>query len=242
MMMRVLFAALVAGLVAGAVTGAVQIWRVSPLIQAAEVYEAKQAGGKAQAQVAQSVSAAPAKGQHEHGDGDHAWSPNDGIERIAFTFVATLIMGVAFALVLVAAVMLSGRSITPRNGAIWGLVGFVVFTLAPTAGLAPELPGMPAGDLIMRQAWWWGTAAATAAGVALLVLQQHVPLRALGVLLIALPHLIGAPHAHTQDSAVPAVLAAEFAATSIATMAVFWIVLGGALGWSMSRLQENVDT
>jgi cobalt transporter subunit CbtA len=239
-MMRVLFAALVAGLMAGAVTGAMQIWRVSPLIQAAEVYEAKQAGAKAQAPVVQSGSAAHAKvGHHDHGD--RAWSPKDGIERITFTFLASLIMGVAFALVLVAAVLFSGRSITPQNGAIWGLVGFVVFTVAPTAGLAPELPGMPAGDLVMRQAWWWGTAAATAAGIALIVLQDRLAVRALGVLSLVLPHVVGAPHPHTLESAVPAVLAAEFAATSIASMALFWIVLGATLGWAMGRLQQDAE-
>ena len=238
-MMRILFAALIAGLIAGAVTGAIQIWRVSPLIHAAEVYEEKQAA-KAQGQAAKTGSAAHAKsGHHDHGD--DAWSPKDGLERMIFTFLASLVMGVAFALVLVAAALFSGRSITPGNGAIWGLLGFVVFTVAPTAGLAPELPGMPAGDLVMRQTWWWGTAIATAVGIGLIVLQDKLAFRALGIVLIALPHVIGAPHPETQDSAVPATLAAEFAATSIASMALFWAVLGAMLGWTMGRLQQDTE-
>lgn len=39
MIMRVLLAAVIAGVLAGGVAGAFQIWRVSPLIIAAEVYE-----------------------------------------------------------------------------------------------------------------------------------------------------------------------------------------------------------
>jgi adenosylcobinamide kinase/adenosylcobinamide-phosphate guanylyltransferase len=48
----------------------------------------------------------------------------------------------------------------------WGLAGFAVFTLAPGLGLPPELPAMPAADLLARQVWWIGTAAATAIGLA----------------------------------------------------------------------------
>jgi predicted cobalt transporter CbtA len=62
-------------------------------------------------------------------------------------------------------------------------------------------------------------------------------LKALGAVLIAVPHIIGAPHPEVSDSAVPAVLAANFAANSLAMMALFWIVLGVSLGWAMNRPQ-----
>ena len=241
MIMRVLARSSCCGAVAGAVAGAVQVWRISPLIRAAEVYEVKTGGGNAHAQGAQSRDAGLAKSQLDHGHGGNTWVPREGLERIAFTFVSMLVMGVAFALILVAAVLFSGRDITPRNGAMWGLAGFIVFTAAPAAGLAPGLPGMPAGDLVLQQVWWWGTALATAAGIALLVLQSQVVLKALGVVLIALPHVIGAPQAGSGESAVPAVLAAEFAATSIAAMALFWVVLGVALGWAMDRANRNLE-
>ncbi len=229
MIMRVLLAAIIAGMLAGAVAGAFQIWRVAPLILAAEVYENQSDAGSAQVQ---GIAGIPA----EHGTyANEVWAPEDGIERTTYTLLANLVMGVGFALVLAAAVMFSGRTITPQNGVVWGLVGFLVFTLAPTTGLAPELPGMPAADLLARQTWWWGTAIATGCGIALLVLQGNLALKALGAVLIAAPHLIGAPHPQTLDSAVPAVLAADFAANSLAMMALFWIVLGVSLGWSLNR-------
>ncbi|MFQ5625308.1 MAG: CbtA family protein, partial [Methyloligellaceae bacterium] len=170
------------------------------------------------------------------------WAPEDGIERIAYTLLADLIMGVGFAFVLAAAVMFTGRGITPQNGVVWGLVGFLVFTLAPSTGLAPELPGMPAADIVARQTWWWGTAIATAGGIALIVLAPRLAMKVLGSALVTAPHIVGAPHPQAHDSAVPAVLAAEFAANSLAMMAVFWIVLGLAMGWALNRTGEAAGT
>ncbi len=233
MIMRVLLAAIIAGMLAGAVAGAFQIWRVSPLIIAAEVYENQGDAGAAHSHVASQPAV------HSHGDADEAWAPGDGLERTAYTLLANLIMGVGFALVLAAAVMFTGRAITTQNGVMWGLAGFLAFTLAPTSGLAPELPGMPAAELVARQTWWWGTAIATGCGIALIALQDKMALKAVGTVLIALPHLIGAPHPEVSDSAVPATLAADFAANSLAMMALFWIVLGVSLGWAMNRPQTS---
>ena len=224
MIARVLLAAVIAGLLAGAVTSAIQLWRVTPLILAAETFETSdvtEEGAEASA--------------------DAAWMPADGVERTANTVAANMIMGVAFAFILAAVVMFSGRDITPANGVVWGLLGFITFTVAPTAGLAPELPGMPAADLSARQAWWGGTVIATAGGIALIALQGNMVLKALGVVLIALPHLIGAPHPSSPESAVPAVLAAEFAARSIASMAVFWIVLGVVFGWALTQSRIGAE-
>jgi len=229
MIMRVLLAAIIAGMLAGAVAGAFQIWRVTPLIIAAEVYENQGGTGAAHGHDA-GVAA-----DHSHGEADEPWAPEDGIERTAYTLLATLVMGVGFAFVLAAAVMFTGRDITIQNGVIWGLAGFVVFTLAPTTGLAPELPGMPAAELIPRQTWWWGTALATGGGIALVALQPNLALKAVGAVLIAAPHIIGAPRPEAHDSAVPAALAADFAANSLAMMALFWIVLGVSLGWFLNR-------
>ncbi len=236
MISRVLLAAIIAGMIAGAVAASVQIWRVTPLILAAEVYEAQPDAGSAHSH-----------GQAEQGAQTHehaaeTWAPEDGFERTAYTLLSSLIMGVAFALILSAAVMFSGRNITAQNGFIWGILGFLVFNLAPTAGLSPELPGMPAADLIARQTWWWGTAIATAGGIALIVLTKPLALKALGAGLIALPHIIGAPHPESDESAVPASLAADFAANSLAMMALFWIVLGVSLGWAMNRSQIPAES
>jgi cobalt transporter subunit CbtA len=231
MIMRVLLAAIIAGLMAGTIASAFQIWRVTPLILAAEVYENQPA-------VAEAQSSAPAGATEEA----QSWAPEDGIERTAYTVLTNSVMGVGFAFILAAAVMFTGRSITLRNGVLWGLAGFITFTLAPAAGLAPELPGLPAADLVTRQIWWWGTVAATAGGIGLIALQDRMALKAVGVALIAVPHIIGAPHPANIDSAVPAVLAAGFAANTLAMMALFWIVLGVSMGWSLNRPGARAET
>ena len=244
MIMRVLFAAVLAGILAGTVMTGVHLWRVVPLVLKAETFE-NQGGsaepaahhgdeaGKAHAHEVSDKGAGHSH-SHSHGDGE-AWAPEDGFERSFYTFVSNLIAGVAFALILAAAVMFTGREITLGNGAIWGAIGFVIFSLAPAAGLSPELPGMPAADLAARQIWWWSTVIATALGIGLILLQGNLALKIVGAAVIAAPHVIGAPHPANLESAVPAGLAAEFAALTLASSALFWIVLGLAMGWLMTR-------
>ena len=54
--------------------------------------------------------------------------------------------------------------------------------------------------------------------------------RALAVLALLVPHLIGAPHPATPESKVPAEIAAHFAALSLAIQATLWLVTGFAVG------------
>ncbi|NNE21803.1 MAG: cobalt transporter [Rhizobiales bacterium] len=221
MITRVLFAAILAGIAAGLVMSAIQHVKVTPLILQAEAFEAGPAATNSDG--------------HDHDHGDEAWAPADGFERTAFTVIANIVTGAAFGLVLAGAALLTGLQITTANGALWGLLGFLAFTLSPSAGLPPELPGMPAGDLLARQVWWWLAVAGTAAGIYLLFIIKSWGFKALGICVIALPHIVGAPHAADTTSNVPAALATAFAANSIATAAVFWIVLGVLLGYMLSR-------
>jgi len=235
MIARVLLAAVIAGMIAGTAATAIHIWRVVPLVLEAETYESADGGA------GHSHHAGEAQQSSGLQKTSKPWAPQDGLERTVYTLMSNLVMGVAFSLILVATVMFTGRKITPQNGFVWGLLGFLVFTLAPSSGLAPELPGMPAADLTARQLWWWGTAAATAGGVALLLLPQNMFARAAGIVLAAAPHIVGAPHLQAHESAVPAALAADFAAVSIASMALFWIVLGVASGWLLSRAHPKME-
>ena len=52
----------------------------------------------------------------------------------------------------------------------------------------------------------------------------------LGIIAIAAPHLIGAPHPDKTGGAAPAELAGHFVAASLVTAAVFWAVLGWLSG------------
>jgi cobalt transporter subunit CbtA len=232
---RIFFAAVLSGLAAGLVLSGLQQWRVAPLILAAEVYEHQE---PAAAPADEHVAATQA---HEHDE--NAWAPRDGAERIAYTVGADLLAALGFAFILAAVSVLGGIEVTARNGAVWGLAGFAVFQLAPAFGLAPELPGMPAADLVARQIWWWGTALATATAIFGIAKFQNWPAVAIGFVLILLPHVIGAPQlAGEHASSVPAHLATEFAASTLFTGAAFWLILGPLYGYLVERLARAPQT
>jgi len=230
-MQKILLTALVAGFVAGLSVFAVQSFKLTPLISAAEVYEAADEGRKEAAEAASMASMDMSEHEHHH-DGDE-WQPSDGFERNAYRLLADIGMGIGFALMLVGAFSFNAenaKTIDTKSGVLWGLAGFAVFSLAPSFGLPPELPTTMAAALGDRQIWWVATAIATATALALIVFGRSNLLKAAGVFIMVLPHLIGAPKAPL-GGVVPTELNAQFAAASIATMAIFWVVLGAVSGW-----------
>lgn len=230
MLGRVLLAALLAGVAAGLAMGIIQHVRITPLILEAEKYETSLAHDHGGAQ-----PAAPAESTVAQAVEEEAWGPEDGLERTLYTVLASLVTGAGFAAVLAGISLVSGLRLDARNGVIWGLCGFLAVSLAPAAGLPPELPGMPAGDLVARQAWWLATIAATGAALYLLATRRALWASAVAILLIALPHLIGAPQPAAHETAVPAGLSAAFAANALAAAAVFWCLIGAFLGLAMER-------
>ena len=245
---NVVFVAALAGLVAGLVMAALQILVTDPLIFQAEVFEqagetpahdhhAVAAPPAAQDSNMSTMAAAPASGAeaHEHEHDAEAWAPADGIERYSFTVLANLVTGIGFALILVVASEFAGGIAGWRQGLVWGLAGFAVFTLAPGLGLPPELPAMPAADLTARQLWWWGTVVATAGGLALITFRRALPFAALGLALIVAPHIVGAPQPPSYESAIPEGLHHQFVVAATMTSLVFWAVLGMAAGALRAR-------
>jgi cobalt transporter subunit CbtA len=243
MVYRVFAAALVAGVLAGLAAFGLQQARISPLIQQAEVYEA--AGEPAGQQntphdhathdhgAGTQQQAAPAG--HDHGG---AWEP-EGAARHGLTLLADILAGVGFALLLTGAMSVAetrGHGVDLKRGLLWGAAGFAIFSAAPAMGLPPELPGMQAADLEHRQLWWIATAAATAAGLGFAFFARPIVARALGVVLIVLPHVFGAPAHEGGAGLVPPELAAQFVTASLVTSALFWLVAGGAAGWLYERL------
>lgn len=221
----IVFVAAVSGLIAGLGLTIVQHLSTVPLILKAESYE------KA-ASPAQPIDATMP--HHEE-----AWAPADGVERAAFTALANVVGAVGFALLLVAASELAGGIAGWRQGVLWGLGGFAAVTLAPSLGLPPELPGMPAADLFARQVWWIATVALTAAGLALLVFRRSPLTVLLGVALLAAPHLAGAPQPADHDTAVPAALVRNYVAAAIVSNLLFWILLGALAGFLRPRLRAS---
>jgi predicted cobalt transporter CbtA len=212
---RLVLAALIAGMAAGFLYSGVQYMRTTPLIIAAEVFESAPVHDHTAATTTTS-------GTHDHEES--AWAPADGWQRTLSTTLS------------------SGFPITPKNGLIWGLCGFLAVTIAPGAGLAPELPGMPAGDLIARQIWWVATIIATGGGIFLIATKRELAWLAAAVVLIALPHIVGAPQPVTHETTVPAGLAASFVGNTIAASAVLWSLIGLFLGFALNKFGKDVYT
>ena len=235
---RVLLAALLAGIVAGFIMGAIQHVRITPFILQAEVYENAATGHS----VTTDTSGSVAKALPEQSHANEEWSPADGWERTISTTVATMLTGAGFAVILAGVSLLTGIPVTPGNGALWGICAFLAATLAPAAGLSPELPGMPAGDLVTRQIWWAGTILATGTALCLIATRKEFWAMALAVALIALPHMINAPQPVTHETTVPAGLAAAYASNVIAAAAVFWSMIGVFLGYALRKLSKDIYT
>lgn len=201
MVKHVLWSALVAGAAAAVVATLAQSWQLLPLIEQAELFESG----------------------HSHGGA--------GLARLGLTGLTNLLTGVGFALLLAAAICLRGKPVDVRQGLLWGLGGFLAVQVAPALGMPAELPGAAAAPLLERQAWWLGTVAATGIGLALVVFAPRAFWKAAGVVLLALPHAIGAPHPPAGEHGLaPPELAAHFAVASLFMAAVFWATLGGVLG------------
>ena len=210
------------GLLAALLLTLLQSFWVAPLILQAETWE-KPAAVQA----------------HEHAEGTaaghvhdaEAWEPENGWQRVLSTTGGNLVVAVGFALMLAALYTLRAPA-SAREGVLWGLAGYAVFVVAPTLGLPPELPGTVAADLTQRQIWWVSTAASTAVGLALIVFARHWLLKALGAVILVVPHLVGAPQPAVHSALAPQALQTQFKLASLLTNAAFWV----ALGWISARL------
>jgi cobalt transporter subunit CbtA len=177
---------------------------------------------------------------HDH-EADAPMVAEDSPWRPVFTWIATTLTSVGFALLLVGAYAVSGRAVDAREGLLWGIAGFAALALAPAFGLPPELPGSVAADLFSRQAWWIGTAVATAAAIGLMLFARASWAIPVGVALLVAPHLIGAPRPPAGAGLVPPELAAAFAARSLGINAAFWALLGLATGALYARLGRTAE-
>jgi cobalt transporter subunit CbtA len=214
---RVLAIGLIAGFAAGLAIAALQHVSTTPLILAAEVYEAAQHA-------------------HDAADAAEGWSPAPGVQRLVATSLATVGLAVGYALMLLAAMLIAAEEIAPSRALVWACGGFAATGLATSFGLAPQLPGAAEADLAARQLWWVGTALATAGGLYALLRREEVTAKAIGIVLLLAPHLYGAPQAARPESTVPAELAARFAAASIGVQAVLWCLVGALVGVLWRRL------
>jgi predicted cobalt transporter CbtA len=87
--------------------------------------------------------------------------------------------------------------------------------------------------------WWIGTAASTAVGLALIAFSRHWLMKVLGVAILAVPHVIGAPQPEVHSMLAPEALEAQFKIASQLTNVVFWLALGLISAWLFRRKSDG---
>ncbi len=226
MLKQILTSAVFAGVAAGVLAALLQLWLVVPLIMEAELFESGQRVHFAADGSTQSDRGAPS-----------VWEePLRHIYTIGFSAVTFT----AYAFFMVAGFALAtraGHEITPRRGIIWGLCGAIVVVIAPALGMPPELPGAIGAEVGPRQTWYLACVICTLAGLVQIVFGNNPFHYISAVALIALPHLIGAPHLDTYFGVAPSELASDFVARVMGVAMISWILLGlfAALIWTRSE-------
>lgn len=226
MPMKLLTSAVFAGLAAGLIAALLQFSFVTSSLLEGELYETG-------AKIHFAVDGSP---QSPRGG-----APVDiGAEpmRYALTLAFNIVTYTGFGLLLVALMALAETKkltkITPRQGLIWGLAGFVAIQLAPAVGQPPVLPGSVGADIGPRQAWWLATLVCAGLAMWVLAFGRGVwPWLAIPLLLG--PQIVGAPVLDTYFGVTPAELSAKFASMSLGYAAAAWTSLGFFVAYFYSR-------
>lgn len=240
---RLVWLALGIAVLVGSLQSVVQQWQAVPIILAAEQFEG------------QKVDAPPAAAAHDHaGQAAHShdhdeWSPQDGFERHAWTWVANVLLAFGLALLMLAVlgvwVRYRGAPAHPlRAGLLVALAGFVSLYLWPSLGLPAEIPGMDAARLGSRQGWWLlaaGCAVAASASIAWAPRSWWRWLLALALLAlpfgVGAPHVVGDPFAGFGADAAAQLreLASRFIPATAVTSVIQWLALGLLCGLAFDR-------
>lgn len=241
MVRETVLTAAIAGLVAALVLTILQIVWVTPIILQAETYEQPPQTDQVDApeHTHEHKAGGASAAAHEHHHDAEEWKPQDGWERTAFTLAANLLMGFGYAMALIAVYLLWREPRSAAYGAIYGIGGFLVFFLAPSLGLPPELPGTAAAAVIDRQLWWAMVAVATATGLLLLLSRVTWKARVLGLALIVAPHFIAAPQPEVAGSLAPETLQSQFRVAATLSSAIFWLLLGWVSSLAFRRMMQG---
>jgi len=227
MLSKLLTSALFAGAAAGLIAGLLQLLFVQPVLLHAELYE----GGDLVHFGAAAVSA-------------HPELPAFDPVRDLLSVVFTMLTYTGYAMMLVALMLLAeerGADVDARTGIIWGVAGFVAAHLAPGFSLAPEVPGVAAADVGARQIWWFATVIAAGIAMWLLAFGRNWMMWGVAVILLAAPHLVGAPQPDVFTGPVPTEIAALFAARAFGVGLAAWVLLGCCAAYFLDKEQRRAD-
>ena len=152
MFSRIIVSGLFAGALGGIIAGFLQWFFVQPVLLHSELYETG------------ILTHFDDSSNSAHPDLEYIQPIRDGLSLIFSMLIYT-----GYALILIAAMLLreqkSETNITFHQGIIWGVSGFFVVHLAPAISLPPEVPGVAAAELQLRQIWWFATTLLTAGGL-----------------------------------------------------------------------------
>jgi cobalt transporter subunit CbtA len=175
---NLIFSALTIALIAGLFLSLYQYFLITPIIIASEIYEVLEPSAENTVE---------------------AWSPDEGVERASFSFLANFLVCFGYGLLLMTA-MTTREALKLNRGWLWGIAAYVTLFVAPALGLSPEIPGMEAAHLEGRQTWWIVTVFVTAIALWSLAFQP-LKLKFMGGLFLIIPHIIGAPQPETHGFA-----------------------------------------
>ena len=215
MFKNIFVSAVVCGAIAGVLATVMQMLLVTPLLMEAELFET----GQSMHFITDGSPESPIK----HVD---IW---EDPYRHLMTLCFNLVTFTGFGFILVAAMAFFQKHdfiLSKAEGIVAGVSGFIVFQLAPSVGLPPELPGTIGVTVGLKQTWWIITILSTTVGILLLFLDKHKVVSGIGIIFITIPHLIGHPKLETYFGVAPPELAAEFASRALAVSLIAWIILG----------------
>lgn len=223
---KLISSALFAGGAAGLISGLLQLFFVQPVLLHAELYEV---GTLVHFGAGTSASANPVV-------------PGPELLRDGLSVLFNILIYCGYAMLLVAAMALAegfGTVTNGRNGIVWGVAGFVAVQLLPAFSLAPEVPGVAAGDVYDRQVWWGLTVVSASAALWFIAFSKRRIAWVAAVALLLAPHLFGAPEPDYFTGTAPPEVAALFAARSLGSGLFAWSVLGCVAGFFWARAENT---
>lgn len=231
---NIILCSFVIAILSSFVLSAYQAAFITPIIVGSEVYEVAETGSA-----------------HHHGtviNAEEAWAPEDGVERHGWNFASNFLLVFAYTLILMS--FMSFRdSVTPLKGVVWGFAAYLIIFVIPAFGLSPEIPGMEAAQLEGRQAWWFLTVILSAVAFWLIAFENK-QYKLVGILLLILPHLLGAPQpeihgfANTEPKAVEALtgLWHSFLLQTYLANAILWIIIGALSGLMTQKFIYSLNS